>query len=228
MEKIGPKGNQYRLNGTGQEFFVHDNMNNTRTMGLWRIVNCAINDMVLSYKRPKLCLDMVWNPSFMRTMDKNKKMKNKADTFLIFTGNAEAAMNFYAALFENSSIDLMVKYTPKESGKAGVKKGILRLNGQEFICCDQTNDPTPISTDLTVICVECKSEKDLKTKRNALAEGGQILAPLENYNSNRSSVKVRDKFGLLWQLAFTDGDKKSEDLNLCFANNKEVRPEYKL
>ena len=61
----------------------------------------------------------------------------KINTFLMFEGQAEAAMSFYTSLFEKSSILNLVRYGPNEAGAEGtVQHAVFALNDQVFMCMD--------------------------------------------------------------------------------------------
>lgn len=56
-------------------------------------------------------------------------MKPHITTFLMFTGKAEEAMNFYMTLFANSAIEHIERYGPGELGAPGtVKRASFHLN----------------------------------------------------------------------------------------------------
>lgn len=49
-------------------------------------------------------------------------MSNSLCPFLMFDGNAEAAINFYLSLFPGSAINGMVRYSSGEPGPEGAVK----------------------------------------------------------------------------------------------------------
>ena len=48
--------------------------------------------------------------------------------------------------------------------------------------------------------VECASDAELDTAFGRLAEGGNILMPLNNYGFSTRFGWLTDKFGVSWQL----------------------------
>lgn len=146
-------------------------------------------------------------------------MADRTSISLIFDGNAETAIDFYRVLFRDQGIERMAK--------SDRPKILFRLNEQEYRCVDSVGSD-PVSTAPHVIHIPCPSKKDMDVKSVALAEDGKILAHLRDREQNRYCTRIRDRFGVIWQLYFRDISTESYDLNLCFANNKDVRPEYKL
>ncbi len=50
------------------------------------------------------------------------------------------------------------------------------------------------------IFVECENEGELEEAFRRLADGGQVLMPLDNYGFSRRFAWVADRFGVSWQL----------------------------
>ena len=64
-------------------------------------------------------------------------MAISATPFLMFTGNAQAAMDLYTSLFENSQITRVDCYSAGEPDAAGsIKVAAFTLCGREFKCSD--------------------------------------------------------------------------------------------
>jgi predicted 3-demethylubiquinone-9 3-methyltransferase (glyoxalase superfamily) len=123
-------------------------------------------------------------------------------TFLMFTGQAEEAMNLYVSLFEGSRIVSVTRYGLNEPGPEGsVYHAIFSLHGQEFMCID-----SPVKHDFTFtpaisLYVSCEDETKIARYFEALAEGGQVLMPLDAYPFSRKFGWVQDRFGVSWQLS---------------------------
>ncbi len=126
----------------------------------------------------------------------------KIATFLMFSGQAEEAMNFYAALFEQSEIVRVTRYGPNEMGPEGsVQHAVFSLSGQPFMCID-----SPVKHDFTFtpaisLFVSCADEAKLTRWFEALAAGGQVLMPLDAYPFSPKFGWVQDRFGVSWQLS---------------------------
>ena len=79
--------------------------------------------------------------------------------FLMFEGQAEAAMNFYISLFPESQINEIVRYGPGEAGPAGtVMKAVFSLAGQSLLCTDSAYKHDFTFTPSFSLFVDCVSE----------------------------------------------------------------------
>ncbi len=125
----------------------------------------------------------------------------KTRPFLMFQGNAEEAMRFYVSLFPDAEITESVRYGPGGAGPEGsVLKASFSIGDQTVMCID-----SPIKHDFTFtpafsLFVDCESEDEVRRLSSALAEGGAVLMPLDNYGFSRQFARVNDRFGVSWQL----------------------------
>jgi predicted 3-demethylubiquinone-9 3-methyltransferase (glyoxalase superfamily) len=126
----------------------------------------------------------------------------KIVTFLMFTGNAEEAINFYISLFKNSGITSLNRYGANQPGTEGtVQKATFTLNEQEFMCID-SNAPHNFSfTPSMSLFVNCANEEEINHLFAELSQGGSIMMPLNAYPFAKKFAWVSDKFGVSWQLA---------------------------
>ena len=128
--------------------------------------------------------------------------KTNISTFLTFQKeDAEAAMNFYIGLFENSKIDELVRWGAQGPGKEGtIMSAKFTLSGKQYMCSDSPPvhawDFTPAVSNF----VDCKDEGEVDRLYAALSEGGQIMMPAGNYGFSQKFGWVQDKFGVSWQL----------------------------
>ena len=126
----------------------------------------------------------------------------KFTTFLMFTGRAEEAMKFYTALFPNSRILQITRYGANDTGAEGtVQHATFTLNGQEFMCIDSNIQHDFTFTPSISLYVRCESEEEIDRAFAALAEGGQILMPLDRYPFSTKFGWLADQFGVSWQLS---------------------------
>jgi predicted 3-demethylubiquinone-9 3-methyltransferase (glyoxalase superfamily) len=146
------------------------------------------------------------NPLTVRQPRLNTKLKNgkpvqKITTFLMFDGQAEAAMNFYTSLFSQSEILSIVRYGPNEMGAEGsVMHATFSLNGQEFMCIDSSIKHEFTFTPAISLYVTCESEAEIDRLFASLAEGGKVLMPLDAYGFSQKFGWVNDRYGVSWQL----------------------------
>lgn len=121
--------------------------------------------------------------------------------FIMYQGEAEAAMTFYVSLFPGAEIVDIVRYGPGHAGPEGsVMTAVFSIAGQKVMCID-----SPVKHDFGLtpafsLFVDCESEDELTRLASALADGGAVLMPLGNYGFSRKFTWVNDRFGVSWQL----------------------------
>ena len=129
---------------------------------------------------------------------------NTVTTFLMFDGQAEAAMNFYTSLFENSEITSMRKYTAEGPGKEGtVMVARFTMNGQTYMAIDSAVEHDFVFTPSISLYVDCTSEAEIDRLFAAISQGGNIFMPLNNYGFSDKFGWTTDRFGVSWQLNLT-------------------------
>ena len=130
----------------------------------------------------------------------------KFTTFLMFIGQAEAAMKLYTSLFKQSEILNITRYGSGEAGAEGtVQHATFTLNGQEFMCIDSAAVHAFTFTPSISLYVRCETEDEIDQVFAALSDGGQVLMPLGQYPFSRKFGWLSDKFGVSWQLSLEDG-----------------------
>jgi predicted 3-demethylubiquinone-9 3-methyltransferase (glyoxalase superfamily) len=121
--------------------------------------------------------------------------------FLMFQGDAEAAMTFYAGLFPDTRIADIRRYGPGMQGKEGsVLTAILTIAGQSVMCIDSPVKHNFTFTPAFSFFIDCSSEAEQTKLVTALSEQGAVLMPLANYGFSRKFAWVNDRFGVSWQL----------------------------
>jgi predicted 3-demethylubiquinone-9 3-methyltransferase (glyoxalase superfamily) len=123
--------------------------------------------------------------------------------FLMFQNHdAEAAMNFYVALF-GGKVDEITRYGAGESGAEGsVKRARFTITDQTVLCIDSPIKHAFGFTPAVSLFVECRSEDEIRRVSSALSEGGGVLMALGNYGFSRLFAWVNDRYGVSWQLNF--------------------------
>lgn len=125
----------------------------------------------------------------------------KITPFLMFDGHAEAALNFYVALFPDSKIVRLTRYGPNEAGAEGsVMHALFSLNGQEFMCIDSNARHAFTFTPAISLYVTCDTEVELDGLFEKLAEQGQVHMPLARYPFSEKFGWLSDRYGVSWQL----------------------------
>lgn len=131
----------------------------------------------------------------------------KVMTFLMFSGQAEEAMNFYTSLFDNSGIQSIVRYGPGEAGAEGsVMHAAFTLKGQVFMCIDSNIKHDFTFTPAISLYVNCDTEEEIDGAFHRLSEGGYVLMPLGEYPFSRKFGWVADRFGVTWQLSLSGSE----------------------
>jgi predicted 3-demethylubiquinone-9 3-methyltransferase (glyoxalase superfamily) len=126
----------------------------------------------------------------------------KITTFLMFTGQAEAAMNLYTSLFKQSEILNITRYGTNEAGAEGsVQHATFTLNGQEFMCIDSSPVHAFTFTPSMSLYVRCATEEEIDSVFATLSQDGQILMPLDRYPFSQKFGWLADRFGVSWQLS---------------------------
>lgn len=128
-------------------------------------------------------------------------MSQTITPFLMFDGNAEQAVHFYVAIFEDAEIRHITRYGPGEQGAEGsVQRADFRLAGRDFIAIDSPVTHAFGFTPALSLFVDFDSEAALDSAYKQLAEGGRELMPLDDYGFSRRFGWLDDRFGVSWQL----------------------------
>lgn len=119
----------------------------------------------------------------------------------MFTGKAEEAINFYAAIFPQTKILHIARYGADGPGPEGsVIRALFSLNGQEFMCIDSYVEHEFTFTPSFSIFVQFETEKEIDEAYTQLFEGGQLFMPMDNYGFSAKFAWGADQYGVSWQL----------------------------
>lgn len=136
-----------------------------------------------------------------------QKTIQKLRTCLWFDSNAEDAMKFYASVFDNAKIGAISLYTdagyevhhrPKDS----VMTVLCSIGDQELLGLN--GGPVFEINPSISFYVSCKSAKEIDNLYEKLSDGGSVLMELNKYPFSEKYAWVNDRFGVSWQLNFTD------------------------
>ena len=131
-----------------------------------------------------------------------KKSDQKICTFLMFSGKAEDAMNFYISLFDQSEIISITRYGVNEAGKEGtVLHATFSLNGQEYMCIDSYVEHEFSFTPAISLYVRCDTQEEIDNLFDKLSQDGKVYMPLSAYPFSERFAWVEDKYGVSWQLS---------------------------
>jgi predicted 3-demethylubiquinone-9 3-methyltransferase (glyoxalase superfamily) len=113
----------------------------------------------------------------------------KITPFLWFDGNAEEAVNFYVAIFENSKITSVTRYGEAGPGPKGTAMAAtFQLDGQEFSALN--GGPQFTFSPAISFFVDCETQAEVDELWEKLSEGGE----------KQRCGWLRDKYGLSWQI----------------------------
>jgi predicted 3-demethylubiquinone-9 3-methyltransferase (glyoxalase superfamily) len=123
----------------------------------------------------------------------------KATPFLMFQGEAKAALALYREAFPDFEQLLLQEHAEGElAGQVAMAR--IRIGGQEIML----NDSPPVHdftfTPATSIFLTCDDEAQLRRLARVLGDGGTALMPVDNYGFSRLFAWVADRFGVSWQL----------------------------
>ncbi len=125
----------------------------------------------------------------------------KIVTMLMFAGQAEEAMSFYTALFDDSGIEFLQRYGPDYPGPEGqVVHARFRLKGESLLAMDSAVEQPFGFTPSMSLFVSCDSEDEIDRLFAALTDGGGVMMPLAAYGFAKKYAWVQDRFGVSWQL----------------------------
>lgn len=122
--------------------------------------------------------------------------------FLMFTGNADAAMAFYASVFDQFKVLSVTRYGPGQDGREGtVMHATFSVLGHALMCIDSSVEHAFTFTPSVSLYVRCAGEAELDRYFDRLEAGGMVLMPLAAYPFARKYAWVQDRFGVSWQLS---------------------------
>ena len=133
----------------------------------------------------------------------------KITPFLWFDTQAEEAVNFYTAIFENAKVGEITRYDEASAQAAGRPAGSamtisFQLEGQEFVALN--GGPVFKFTPAISFFATCKTEDEVQALWNKLSEGGTVRMPLGEYPFSKKYGWIEDKFGLNWQAILAEGE----------------------
>ncbi len=136
--------------------------------------------------------------------------KQKIVPHLWFDNNAQQAGKLYASLFPESSSKLLTTLRNTPSGDCDVVS--FELWGHSFMGINggplfKFNPATSFIVNFDPLFFDSSQEaarKELDRVWNALADGGNVLMPIDKYFFSERYGWLQDKYGVPWQLILTD------------------------
>lgn len=128
-------------------------------------------------------------------------MVTSVTTFLMFEGDAGAAMALYASVFPEFRVLSVDKYGPDQDGPEGtVRHATAEFQGQRIACIDSPIAHGFSFTPAVSLFVECESAEQLDRAFEALGADGKVFMPLDDYGFSKRFGWIADRFGVSWQL----------------------------
>lgn len=128
-------------------------------------------------------------------------MTARVQPFLMFEGKAEEALNFYFSLIPDSKFTSVTRYGPEGPGPDGsIMVATATIGGMAVMASDSYVKHAFSFTPSLSLFLTCADEAEIERLSAALAEGGGVLMPLDNYGFSRRFAWVNDRFGVSWQL----------------------------
>lgn len=118
-------------------------------------------------------------------------VKHNIIPHLWFDQNAEAAVNFYLSIFDDSKITKISRYGDAGPGPKGSVMSIsFQLNGQEFAALN--GGPVFQFNEAISFLIWCDTQPEIDRLWDRLTEGGKVI----------QCGWLKDKFGLAWQINY--------------------------
>jgi predicted 3-demethylubiquinone-9 3-methyltransferase (glyoxalase superfamily) len=117
------------------------------------------------------------------------QMQKKITTFLTFNDQAEAAIDFYAAIFDDSRVVSTTRYGEAGPGpKGSLMSATFALAGQEFVALN--GGPSFAFSQGISLYVSCESQEEVDEYWEKLSDGGE----------KGPCGWLTDRFGVSWQI----------------------------
>jgi predicted 3-demethylubiquinone-9 3-methyltransferase (glyoxalase superfamily) len=146
----------------------------------------------------------------------------KISPFLWFDHQAEEAINFYVSVFPDSRLGSVQRYDEASAAQSGREPGSIMtmscvLAGQDFTALN--GGPMFTMTPAISFFVSCRTAEEVDALYARLAEGGEVLMPLEKYDFSERYAWVNDRFGVSWQLFVGD---HAQSIRPCLMFTRDV------
>ena len=128
------------------------------------------------------------------------KMMQKIIPHLWFDKEAKEATKFYTSLFENSKVKNVTTITGTPSGDCDIVT--FDLAGQEFMAIS-AGPYFKLNPSISFFVI-FDNNKEIEAVWNTLVDGGKVLMPYNTYPWAFKYGWVQDKYGLSWQLSWSD------------------------
>ena len=142
---------------------------------------------------------------------------NKIIPHLWFDKEAKEATAFYATLFDESKVKNVTTITGTPSGDCDIVS--FELAGQEFMAIS-AGPYFKLNPSISFFVV-FDNEAEIETVWNKLIDGGKALMPYDTYPWAHKYGWLQDRYGLSWQLSWSDYHKMEQKITpfIMFTGN---------
>ena len=137
---------------------------------------------------------------------------------LWFDKEAKEATAFYVSLFENSKVKNVTTITGTPSGDCDIVT--FNLSGQEFMAIS-AGPYFKLNPSISFF-VLFDNEREIEAVWNKLVNGGKVLMPYNTYPWANKYGWLQDKYGLSWQLSWSEHHKLSQKITPLLMFTKDV------
>jgi PhnB protein len=122
--------------------------------------------------------------------------------YLMFNGQAEEAMNFYAAALGGQIVSIQrfgeAPMPTDDASKNLVMHATLQAGDIHIMASDSAGKRETHFGDNVHLSINCSSEEEINRVFAAMVEGGEITMPLEDTFWGARFGMLKDKFGVCW------------------------------
>ena len=123
-----------------------------------------------------------------------------ATPFLMFQGDAQAAIDLYTSALPDTRVLHMQRHGKPTANGGTVLLARVAICGREFLISDSPPVHAFTFTPSSSIFIDCGSADEMERIFATLADGGQVLMPLDHYGFSPRFGWLNDRFGVSWQL----------------------------
>jgi len=128
-------------------------------------------------------------------------MMTKVKTHLMFQGDAQKAVDLYAAIFNDFKIINIQHYGEGEQVAAGAfKLADVSFAGHDVIIFDSPPVHDFSFTPSMSILVDFDTQDEMEAAFAKLSQDGKVMMPLDDYGFSKRYGWVADRYGVSWQL----------------------------
>ena len=135
------------------------------------------------------------------------------NAYLMFNGNCEEAMNFYAEA-TNGTIESLVRYSDtqmpcSEEYKNKIMHGIMLINGTKVMFSDASENRAIQFGDNFSLALDFQGEATMHVLFKGPSAGGIVTMPIQNTFWGAQFGMCKDKFGVSWMFNYDQSKDKT-------------------